>query len=187
MASFIIWVILVLILIGMISIIVKKVKQVRASFRERFGGGEEKTREDATKIMSDASKDNCIPSWAIEDAAEELYKYNLGENPRNNQAILRENLRNEGFKIYDLPKEMVIPRNTSKEEAGEIIKGYLRKLNVRYYKEHNDLKDKDKTLVDRCMNAYYFSVNSCTAVEATEAVAYLVDQWKADVEDGKIA
>ena len=187
MFDIIVIVIILLILVGLISKLVKKTREVRASFRNTFGGGEEKTREDATRIMTDASKNKVVPEWAIADAATELVKYNIGESQLDNQNQLMRNLLDLGYTIVDVPKDMAITRGTSKDAAQSIIKGYLSKLNAKHYKQKMELTEKDKKLIDRCKSAYYLGVTECTVEEAKEAVEYLVDQWKVDVEDGKIA
>lgn len=186
MVGIIFLVIMIVILIGLISEIVKKTREVRASFRNTFGGGEAKTREDATRIITETSKNKVVPEWAIADAATELVKYNIGESQLDNQNQLMRNLMDLGYTIVDVPKDMFITCGTSKEAAERIIKGYLGKLNTKYYKQKMELTDKDNKLINRCKSAYYLGVTECTVEEAKETVEYLVDQWKVDVEDGKI-
>lgn len=187
MSTLIILAIMILILFGLISKLVKKTREVRASFRNTFGGGEEATRDNANRIMTDASKGKVIPEWAVADAATELVKYNIGESQLDNQNQLVRNLLDLGYTVVDLPKDMAISRGTSKETALSIIKGHLSKLNAKHYKQKMEFTDKDKKLIDQCKSAYYLGVTECTVEEAKEAVDYLVDQWKVDVEDGKIA
>ena len=187
MGTVIVVIILLLLFIGIVSKIIKKTREVRASFRETFGGGEDQTRENASKIMTDASKGKFIPRWAVEDAAKELVKYNLGEGQYENEQQLTENLRNMGFRVFDLSKDMAIPSGTSKDAALEIIRGYLSRLNAKYYKKKMELSEKDNALIDECMNAYFFGVAESTCEEARDEVQYLVDQWKVDVEDGNIS
>ena len=187
MVGIIFLVIMILILISVISKVVKKTREVRASFRNTFGGGEEKTREDATRMIMENSKNKVVPEWAIADAATELVKYNIGESQLDNQNQLMRNLMDLGYTIVDVPKDMFITCGTSKEAAESIIKGHLGKLNAKHYKQKMELTDKDKKLIDRCKSAYYLGVTECAFEDAKEAVEYLVDQWKVDVEDGKIA
>lgn len=80
MSTFIILAILILILIGLISKLVKKTREVRASFRDTFGGGADQTRENATNMVIDNSKGKVVPQWAVSDAAKELTKYNLADS-----------------------------------------------------------------------------------------------------------
>lgn len=186
MSTFIVLVILIVILIGVIGKLVKKTREVRASFRETFGGGADQTRENATNMVIDNSKDKVVPQWAIADAARELTKYNLADSQMDAENQLTRNLLDLNYTILDIPKDMMIGKNLSKEQAERGIKNLLQKLNAKYYKDKGQLSSKDEKYVDNCRASYFFAVESSSIQEAAAAVNYMVDEWKVDVEDGKI-
>ena len=186
MSSIIIFVIIVLIVIGLISKFVKKTREVRASFRDTFGGGREETLNNATNKLSNNMKDRMVPEWALDEAAKELTKYNLADSLSEAQVKLMEILRNENVQIADLPKDMAIPAHTSKEAATQIVSGYIKRLNAKNYKAGKGFTNNDQKLIRQSKYAYFFAVDEASFNDAVDAVDYLVDQWKVDVEDGKI-
>lgn len=125
MVGIVFLVIMILILIGVISKLVKKTREVRASFRNTFGGGEDKTREDATRIIMESSKNKVVPRWAIEDAATELLKYNIGESQLANENQLTENLMDLGYSFVDVPKDMFIKCGTKKMKQKASLRDIL--------------------------------------------------------------
>lgn len=180
-------VVLILLFLGVLSRVIQRTREIRSSFRDSFGGGEAQTRENAARIMTEAGKGQFIPKWAVEDAAKELVKYNIGEGQYENEMQLTAALKDRGLRVFDLSKDLAIPRGTSRDAALSIIKGYLGRLNARYYKKKMELSEKDREFIGECMNAYFFGVTESTCEEASNEVDYLVDQWKVDVEDGKIS
>lgn len=183
MSTLIILVILILILIGLISKLVKKTREVRASFRDTFGGGADQTRENATNMVINNSKGEVVPQWAISDAAKELAKYNLADSQLDAENQLTRNLMDLGYSIIGIPRDMMIGKNLSKESAQNGIKLILQKMNAKYYKEKGQLSPKDEKNVDNCKAAYFFAVDSASMQDAVSAVDYMVDEWKVDVED----
>ena len=187
MASAIIFIIIVLILIGLISKLIKKTREVRASFRDTFGGGSKQTAENALNLVNDNMKDGLVPEWAIDEAARELTKYNLAESITDAKVKLLSILKDQNLRMVALSSDMIISQHMDADTAKRIITDRLVKLNAKNYKAGKGFTDKENSLIRQCKYSYFFAVDGATLKDAEDAVEYLVDQWKVDVEDGKIS
>ena len=155
-----------LILVGILVILVRKILQIlrhgRNQLRDAMGKNSVEL-DKAINIMTSYSKNNLIPKWATEDAINTLKKYYTHE--ASVEAVVKM-MQSSGMKRVDFPKGLYVEPGASREKLSEMCMAKFKNFNTQaMLKENGSMTEKDFKVLSDLNYMWYFADNSVATLD----------------------